>query len=197
MTHQPTDGADPKRLQRSLVERRIAGVCGGIARYFETDAAFIRVAWLALTAAGVLGLGVGSFLGIFGYVLCWLILPEAEEGSEPIVQGAQRLERSVTNVQLAGVCGGLADYFSVDANAVRVLWVLLTLCTLVIGGWLLYLAAWLVMPAAAAPGADFAAPEAGPSPPPTQDTASPTETAMPESDSAAPATDTTTGEPRS
>ena len=197
MTYETTGSTDPKRLQRSLVDRRVAGVCGGIARYFETDPAFIRVLWLVLTVAGILGLGIGILLGVFGYVFCWLIIPEAEKGSEPIVQGAQRLERSVTNVQLAGVCGGLAEYFSVDASAVRVLWVLLTICTVVIGGLFLYVAAWVVMPAAAAPAGDFAAAGAGPSPPPTQDTASPTDAAAPESDSTVSATDTTKGEPQS
>ncbi len=197
MTYQTRDGASPKPLQRSLVDRRIAGICGGIARYFETDPAFIRVIWIVLTVAGILGLGIGAFLGILGYVLCWLIIPEAEEGSEPIVQGAQRLERSVANAQLAGVCGGLADYFSVDATPVRVLWVLLTICTAVIGGLLIYLAAWVVMPAATAPAPDFAAPGADPSPPPTQDTASRTDTTVSQADATVSPTDTADGEPPS
>ncbi len=171
MNDYTTGGPDPKRLQRSLVDRRIGGVCGGLARYLETDPAIIRVLWLVLTAAGLLGLGVGIFLGIFAYIACWLIVPEAAPGSEPIIQGARRLQRSATNSQLAGVCGGLAEYFSVDANVVRVLWVLLTLCTLVVGGLLIYLAAWIIMPLAAAPAAAASAPGAEAAPATAQATA--------------------------
>ena len=146
----PSGATGAKQLRRSLVDRRIGGVCGGIARYFDTDPVFIRGLWLALTVAGVLGLGIGIFLGIFAYIACWLILPEAEEDSEPIVLGAKRLERSTTDVKLAGVCGGIAAYFVADASAVRVLFVLLTLLTVVIGGVLIYGAAWFLMPAVAA-----------------------------------------------
>ncbi len=145
----PSGSTRGKQLLRSLVDRRIGGVCGGIARYFDTDPVFIRGLWLVLTVAGVLGLGIGIFLGIFAYIACCLIVPEAEEGSEPIVQGAKRLERSTTDVKLAGVCGGIAAYFGADVSAVRVLWVLLTLCTFLIGGVLAYSGAWFIIPVAA------------------------------------------------
>ena len=36
-------------LRRSLVDRQMAGVCGGIARYFDIDPVFVRVAWVVLT----------------------------------------------------------------------------------------------------------------------------------------------------
>lgn len=180
-----------KLLQRSVIDRRIAGVCGGLARYLDTDPAFIRVLWLILTVAGIIGLGIGIFLGILAYIICWLIIPEAPEGSEPIVQGQKRLERSATDVTLAGVCGGIAEYFSVDVTVVRVLWVLLTFCTLVIGGFLAYVAAWFIMPVASAtPMAAAAPPAADPSPPPTEATDSPTDAAAPAADSTASTTGT-------
>lgn len=40
---------------------------------------------------------------------------------------SRRLYRSRTDRQLAGVCGGLADYFGIDPTIVRVLFVLLAL----------------------------------------------------------------------
>ncbi|MXZ70053.1 MAG: PspC domain-containing protein [Acidobacteria bacterium] len=207
---QTPGGATPKQLRRSLVDRRIGGVCGGIARYLDTDPVFIRVLWLGLTVAGLLGLGIGIFLGVFAYIVCWLIVPEAEEGSEPIVQGVRRLERSSTDIKLAGVCGGIASFFGVDPSAVRVLWVLLTLCTLLIGGLLIYLTAWIIMPLAATPAAAEPAPAPAPaeegSPPPTEATASPADAvelagdadaAAPVTDSTASTTDTAAEEPRS
>ena len=190
-------GAARRLLQRSVIDRRIAGVCGGLARYLDTDPAFIRVLWLILTVAGIIGLGIGIFLGILAYIICWLIIPEAPEGSEPIVQGQKRLERSATDVTLAGVCGGIAEYFSVDVTVVRVLWVLLTLCTLVIGGLLVYLAAWVILPARAVPMAAAAPAAADPSPPPTEATDSPTDDAAPAADSTASTTGTAAEESQS
>jgi phage shock protein C len=56
----------------------------------------------------------------------------------------KRLQRSRTEKMIGGVCGGLADYFSVDPTIVRVLWVLLTL--LGGAGILLYVILWVIMP---------------------------------------------------
>ena len=56
----------------------------------------------------------------------------------------KRLQRSRTEKMIGGVCGGLADYFSVDPTVVRVLWVLLTL--LGGAGILLYVILWVIMP---------------------------------------------------
>jgi phage shock protein C len=56
----------------------------------------------------------------------------------------KRLQRSRTEKMIGGVCGGFAEYFSVDPTLVRVIWVAMTL---VVGvGILLYLILWLVMP---------------------------------------------------
>ena len=38
----------------------------------------------------------------------------------------KRLYRSETDKMLCGVCGGIAEYFNVDATILRLLWVLLT-----------------------------------------------------------------------
>jgi phage shock protein C len=56
----------------------------------------------------------------------------------------RKLYRSRTNRQVAGVCGGLAEYFSVDATLIRVLFVVLA----VLGGSgiVLYLALWIIVP---------------------------------------------------
>ncbi|ORI17948.1 PspC family transcriptional regulator [Rhodococcus sp. 1163] len=53
--------------------------------------------------------------------------------------------RSDSQKMVAGVCGGIGEYFGIDANLVRVLTVL---GTVVSGGTvaLIYLAAWMLMP---------------------------------------------------
>ena len=56
----------------------------------------------------------------------------------------KKLCLSNTNKKIAGVCGGLAEYFEIDATVVRVLWIL---AFFIYGlGPLVYLILWLVIP---------------------------------------------------
>ncbi|MBQ7268508.1 MAG: PspC domain-containing protein [Bacteroidales bacterium] len=66
-----------KKLYRTtLSDRRIAGVCGGFAKYFELgDPTWIRLVWALLLLAGGMSLWV--------YAICWLVMPE-----EPVSAGA-------------------------------------------------------------------------------------------------------------
>ena len=56
----------------------------------------------------------------------------------------RKLYRSRTNKQVAGVCGGLAEYFNVDVTLMRVLFVLLGI--LGAAGIVLYIAMWIFVP---------------------------------------------------
>jgi len=56
----------------------------------------------------------------------------------------KRLQRSRTEKMIGGVCGGIAEYFSVDPTIVRILWVIITL--LGGAGLLLYIILWVIMP---------------------------------------------------
>ena len=56
----------------------------------------------------------------------------------------RKLYRSRTNRQVAGVCGGLAEYFNLDATLVRILFVVLAM--LGGSGIVLYLAMWIIVP---------------------------------------------------
>ena len=58
-----------KRLYRSDENRMLAGVCGGIAEYFNIDPTVVRLAWVAFCALG------GS--GILAYILAAIIIPDA------------------------------------------------------------------------------------------------------------------------
>src|SRR5919202_5399970 len=62
-----------------------------------------------------------------------------------------RLMRSRTEVIIAGVWGGLAEYFGLDPVIVRLIFVLVTLTTGI--GFIVYPVLWLVMPKAGAFGA--------------------------------------------
>ncbi len=56
----------------------------------------------------------------------------------------RRLTRSSRNRMIAGVCGGLAEYFGIDATLIRVIFVVLAL--MAGPGLLLYLALWVILP---------------------------------------------------
>jgi phage shock protein C len=46
---------------------------------------------------------------------------------------------------LAGVCGGLAEYFGIDATIVRLLWTIISVCT-IWPGVVAYVVAWIIVP---------------------------------------------------
>ena len=57
-----------KRLYKSRYDRKISGVCAGIAEYFALDPTVVRVAWVIFTAlAGA---------GLIAYIACAIIMPE-------------------------------------------------------------------------------------------------------------------------
>lgn len=59
----------------------------------------------------------------------------------------KKLKRS-TNKMLAGVCGGIAEYFEVDPTIIRVVYAALSIFTTGFPGLLLYLILMLIMPVA-------------------------------------------------
>jgi phage shock protein PspC (stress-responsive transcriptional regulator) len=63
----------------------------------------------------------------------------------------RKLYRSRTNRQVAGVCGGLAQYFNVDATLIRVLFIVLAVFGA--AGILIYVAMWIIVPKEPAAGA--------------------------------------------
>ncbi|HKZ22045.1 MAG TPA: PspC domain-containing protein [candidate division Zixibacteria bacterium] len=66
-----------KRLYRSRKDVMIAGVCGGMAEYFDIDPVIVRLLTVLLVFAG------GAAILI--YLLGWLIIPKAPEGNEAVV----------------------------------------------------------------------------------------------------------------
>jgi phage shock protein PspC (stress-responsive transcriptional regulator) len=75
-TEQPTTAAPPpRRLYRSRDDRVIAGVCGGIARYFNIDPVLVRVGAVALVFLG------GA--GLLAYLAAVLLIPKEGEGGQP------------------------------------------------------------------------------------------------------------------
>jgi phage shock protein C len=212
--------SDQKRLYRSQTNRVIAGVCGGVAEYFDVDPTLVRIIWILFTIFGGWGIllyigclfvvpvnptqptpaqvpAVGNdhtltrFLGItlivvglvfllgnldlfsvrsffrftwmyalpvlliaLGFYLVVFRKPSTQEAApsaEPSAQtgepaaGRRRMERSVSNRKLFGVCGGLGDYFDIDPTIVRLLFLVFTLMSFGFG-ILLYIILIFSMP---------------------------------------------------
>ncbi|MCQ2140458.1 MAG: PspC domain-containing protein [Bacteroidales bacterium] len=56
-----------KRLYRSKLDKKVGGVCGGIAEYFDVDPTIVRLAWLiAVFCAGG---------GLFAYLIAMIVIP--------------------------------------------------------------------------------------------------------------------------
>ena len=58
-----------KQLFRSLINRKIAGVCGGLGEFFDIDLVFFRAIFLVSAFFGGLGLII--------YIVLWILMPES------------------------------------------------------------------------------------------------------------------------
>ena len=58
-----------KKLFKSNKDKKICGVCGGIAEYFEFDSTLVRLAWIILCCCGC---------GILAYILAAIVMPNEE-----------------------------------------------------------------------------------------------------------------------
>ena len=57
-----------KKLYKSNTDKKIAGVCGGIAEYFNIDSTLVRLGWVVFSLLG------GS--GLLAYIIAAIIVPE-------------------------------------------------------------------------------------------------------------------------
>jgi phage shock protein C len=65
---QQTPSTIYNRLSRPREDRRVAGVCAGIARYLGVDVTLVRILFVALSIWPV---GVGVIV----YIVCWIVMP--------------------------------------------------------------------------------------------------------------------------
>ena len=64
-----------KKLYRTR-DKKICGVCGGIAEYFDLDPTIMRLLWIVLAF-------VSCMTGVIAYLICALVIPEQPYGYEP------------------------------------------------------------------------------------------------------------------
>ena len=66
-----TTSVPPRKLRRVLSKKKVAGVCAGFAEYFDMDLTLMRLIWVAL-------LLIPPQIGLFAYIISWLVLPKSE-----------------------------------------------------------------------------------------------------------------------
>lgn len=63
---------EKKRLYKTEGnDKKVCGVCGGIAEYFDVDPTLIRVAWVIAALCGS--------MGFWAYLICAIIMPKKSE----------------------------------------------------------------------------------------------------------------------
>jgi phage shock protein C len=61
-----------KKLYRSRTQKMVAGICGGLAEYFEIDVSVVRILW-------VIGTLLTAGIGVIAYLVMFFIFPESPE----------------------------------------------------------------------------------------------------------------------
>ncbi len=93
----PKPQPSPKRFERSGADRLIAGVCGGIGKYFGIDATLVRIAMVGLVLVG----GAGLVL----YAAAVLLVPQ--DGEQPAHPPGERDRLKAVLLVMALVIAGL------------------------------------------------------------------------------------------
>ena len=65
-----------KKLYKSASDKKLCGVCGGLAKYFAIDSTIVRLGLIAFCLLG------GS--GILAYIICALVIPDDPTGGRVI-----------------------------------------------------------------------------------------------------------------
>ncbi len=67
--------AAARRLERSMQDKKIAGVCSGFAHYLDVDVVLVRIVWLTLALA--------TGMGFVAYFIAWIAMPRNDRYYEP------------------------------------------------------------------------------------------------------------------
>lgn len=65
-----------KKLYRSVMDKKICGVCGGLGDYFDVDSTLVRLLWVLL---GFISCGAA----LLGYFVCAIVIPSQPVGYQP------------------------------------------------------------------------------------------------------------------
>jgi len=64
-----------KKLYRSVIDKKLCGVCGGLGDYFEIDSTLVRLLWVILAF-------ISCGAALLGYLICAIIVPSQPQSIE-------------------------------------------------------------------------------------------------------------------
>lgn len=82
---------EEKKIFRSISDYMVAGICGGLAKYFKIDSSLVRVIFVLLALSG------GS--GVLIYLILWLVIPK-EEGKEVEIDREEKIKELAREVKV-------------------------------------------------------------------------------------------------
>ncbi len=115
------------RFSRNADDKILGGVCSGLANYLGIDPVIMRIIFVLLG---------GALFWV--YILLWIIVP-SESLSSNITK---RLYRNPDDKVIAGVCGGLASYFDIQAWIPRLIFALPLILGIVGGSFTAFFMDW-------------------------------------------------------
>lgn len=103
-----------KQLFRDENNKRLGGVCSGIANFFGIDPTIVRLITLILFFT--------YGIGVVAYIIMWIAVPSSSV--QVIGSSHKKLFRDISNKTIGGVCAGLASYFEVSIWVPKVVFIL-------------------------------------------------------------------------
>ena len=100
-------------------DKKICGVCAGIADYFNIDPSFVRA------GAAIIAIYTAVIPAAIVYFVCALIIPQAPDNYYQIFRNTSKRLTKGRAKAIAGVCSGIGEYFNVDIAMIRILFVVM------------------------------------------------------------------------
>ena len=126
-----------RKLYRDRFDKKIAGVCGGLAQRFQIDSTLIRIIFfiLCLVTAGT---------WILVYIILALIIPLGPISY--IESNYKKMYKSKRDKVFLGVLGGISAYFGFNANILRIIFIVCMIFTAFVPLSIIYLVLAAIIP---------------------------------------------------
>ena len=124
-----------RKLYRDLNDQIVGGVSSGVAKYFNIDPLWIRIAFVLSFFAG---------FGLIVYIIMWIVIPGSTELKDD--DSIKKFYRDPDDRVLGGVAAGLANYFKTDTIIFRIIFIVLFFGFGT--GLLAYIVLWIIAPQA-------------------------------------------------
>ena len=105
-----------KKIYKSYTDKKLCGVCGGIAQVLGVDSTIVRLVWVLSTIV----FGINILL----YIICAFVLEDSDV--EIVDIPTKKLYKSNKDKKILGICGGIAEYFVIESNIVRIAFLMLS-----------------------------------------------------------------------